>query len=694
MNSKSTLRETTPLAEQLSETGLWHYGRTIKKAKGDEAAQEKPKTKKIKADKYRVNIVSEPLCDDILEYVGSSLAERHAGCDLLDIYPGAGLWSQKLHALLQPRQHILLEPDDQFYKPFLQPLLDKPNVSLVPKSGIVWRDLSNVLETMLPHQVPRPRGPEHEPQRNDTLLVTANLAFSPKRSFSIFDSVAHLVLYQFINSIRASSLFHRYGLVRMLLWVEASDRHPLLARSCQRRRRLAIDGELATEWITEIAGPDDFSQWYVRADNLDRASCQQALARMKEAGMVIPERRAPRSVVNELGLTPPIGQLEAIKEPKKRGRPRKNVGLATASVAVEEEPAQPEKRGQTPKNLPLNEEEAAAAPKKRGKRRKEVLEEGISNTFGELEASSSGASDTLSVPAVFQRPYVIELRELEALAKAGKIGPDGPHATMHKQMILSQYRYNREVRVNMSIHKLLQDRAQLVADKEAFVQEVASRARDKQDAKKAKNAKSERQWESKRDAKQAELDARQEKWNAEVDSLTVNSRKQFLLSRDNLHLLSQSPPVLMWDRRAYEPLVAQDVDFFPNASCALLDIQPKAMHPLFRAGRPDKSGDMFELISRGMISMAAESVSKAIESVWPGAADGVLPHCPSLAETRQGGSRVGGTYSELSVRTLNETQWIEILDAWMKWPFRPTLSQLVSRITEEAETDADDDVLM
>ncbi|CAK7270025.1 hypothetical protein SEPCBS119000_003873 [Sporothrix epigloea] len=678
MNSKNTLRETTLLAEQLGETGLWHYGRT-RKAKGEETSQEKPKTKRAKADKYRVNIVSEPLCDDILAYVGSSLAERHTGCDLLDIYPGAGLWSQKLHALLQPRQHILLEPDEQFYRPWLQPLLDKPNVSLVPKSGIVWRDLSNVLETMLPYQVHRPRGPDHEPQRNDTLLVTANLAFSPKRSFSMFDSVAQLVLYQFINSIRASSLFHRYGLVRMLLWVEASDRHPLLARSCQRRRRLAIDGELATEWINEIAGPDDFSQWYIRADNLDRASCQQALARMKAAGMVMPEERAPKSVVNELGLTPPLDLTETVKEPKKRGRPRKNAEPAVPIAT--EEPVQAKKQGRKPKDLPPQEELKAPAPKKRGRPPKGVpVMEPTDQAAGDSGAGAAGSANPLSVPAVFQRPYVLELRELEALASAGKIGPDGPHATMYKNMLLLQYRYNREMRVNMSIHNLLQDCAQLAADKGAFARELAGRSVEELDAK--------------MEAKQAELDARQEKWNAEVDSLTVNSRKQFLLSRDNLHLLSQSPPVLTWDRRAYEPLVAQDVDFFPNASCALLDIQPKAMHPLLRAGRPDKSGDMFELISRGMISMAAESVSKAIESVWPGAADGVLAHCPSLTDARQGGSPVGGAYGELSVRTLNETQWVEILDAWMKWPFRPTLSQLVSRITEEAEADLDDDVMM
>ncbi len=60
--------------------------------------------------------------------------ERHVGCDLIDIYPGAGLWSRKLHEALQPRSHILMEPD-KIYKPFLEPLLSTPNATLVTKSA-------------------------------------------------------------------------------------------------------------------------------------------------------------------------------------------------------------------------------------------------------------------------------------------------------------------------------------------------------------------------------------------------------------------------------------------------------------------------------------------------------------------------------------------------------------------------------
>ncbi|KAF4535259.1 S-adenosyl-l-methionine-dependent methyltransferase [Lasiodiplodia theobromae] len=72
----------------------------------------------------RADIVSPALCDDILSYIGPSL-EKYKNCDIVDVNPGAGLWSSKIHDFLKPRRHLLLEVDD-FYTPCLQPLLDAP----------------------------------------------------------------------------------------------------------------------------------------------------------------------------------------------------------------------------------------------------------------------------------------------------------------------------------------------------------------------------------------------------------------------------------------------------------------------------------------------------------------------------------------------------------------------------------------
>ncbi len=520
--------------------------------------------------------------DDILSYMGPSL-ERHAGCDIIDIYPGAGLWSRKLHEMLQPRSHILLEPDEAVYRPFLEPLLGKPNTTLVPKSGIIWRDLSSVLDAAhLPQQVEQ--SADETPQRNNTLLVTGSLAFFPKRRFAMFESVTQLVLYQFINSIRASSLFNKYGLVRMLLWVESSDRHGLLARSCQRRRRLAIDGELATDWITEVAGPDDTSRWFMRDHRLDLASCRQTLARMAQAGIRIPPGRESRDM-------------------------------------------------------------------------REVL---ASSSNSNSSSGGKNKADLIAEPGLIERPFREEQRKLDAKFEAGKIKAKSAE---HRRLIQLQYRSNRETKVAETIHSLVQQLDGL-ANENASVT-----------------------------AADDSLSKRETEWNQAIDAMPASTRKEFALYRDNLHVFLQDPPVLTWDRRSLEPLVSQDTEFFPNVPCALLDIQPKAMHPRLRSMGPgsDRSGDIFEMILRGMMAMGAEPIGKAIDSVWPGAAEGVLPHCPSLHNRHQGGTAVGG-YGELSSRTLNEKQWIEILDAWMKWPFRPSLAALVARIAEEGDTDLEDDV--
>ncbi|KAI1073585.1 S-adenosyl-L-methionine-dependent methyltransferase [Whalleya microplaca] len=230
--------------------------------------------------------------DDIISYIGPTL-DRHKGCDIIDINPGAGLWSQKLHEYLQPRSHLLMEPDADLYKPFLEPLLGRPGTTLIPESGLIWRDLMSFLTPEnLPHQVVS--DPSHLSQRNDTLLVTANLSFHPRKRMRNFSSLAALILRQFIDAIRSGSLFQRYGLVRMLVWVPPDDKTALLPKCMQKRRRAAVETELYCEWVREVCGrPGDDSSWYIREEALDKSSNLAAYQRMQAAGLEMPADREP-----------------------------------------------------------------------------------------------------------------------------------------------------------------------------------------------------------------------------------------------------------------------------------------------------------------------------------------------------------------------------------------------------------------
>lgn len=521
-----------------------------------------------------------PRVGDLIKYLEPTLT-RHIGCDLIDIYPGAGLWSRALHKFLKPRSHILMEPDEELYRPFLKTLLSKKGTSVVPMSGIVWSELNQILNpTYLPHQIELDRNePDAPRERNDTLLVTANLAFFPKKRFRTFESVAQLVLFQFISSIRASSLFQKYGRVRMLIWAGDDDKGGVLPRSAQRRRRLAVEAELSTEWVTEVCGADQEGMIYIRDRAIDLESGRMALARMEAADVEMPKGR----------------ETKLVKEVQK----------------------------------------------------------------GAKKASAAG-----SVTPRLVRSYQAELTDLEA-----KFGPDGKSAGAADKKRLKALQYRAKMDAERGDFAL-----QLLAERDALGEMLKSSADTE---------------------RKEELAQRIKAWDDTIQAMNKDNRGSFFLQRDNMHLLHQPSPILSWDRRAVEPLVAKPNEFFPNVPCCLLDIQPKAMHPMLRETGPrsSRAGDIFELVLRGIMQHSTEPISRALEGVWPGAAEGVLPNCPSLLDPARGGVPLAeaAPSAGLAVRTLSEAQLVEILDAWMRWPFRPSYPELVGRVSDDSSASEEED---
>lgn len=545
---ETLLRAETPVAEQLKATNIWYYG------------MKHPKPKKAKGDKHRVNVVDEKLCDDIIDYIRPSL-DRHRGCDIIDLFPGAGVWSRKLHDTLQPRSHLLLEPDESLYAPFLEPLTSRPGVTLLPKSGIVWTELNEVLnKKYLPHQVER--NPRVEtPQRNDTLLVTANISFFPKKKYRTFSNVTQLLLFQFINSIRPGTLFQKYGLVRMLLWVGEEEKAAVLPRTVQRRRRLSLDAEVSTEYIAELAGAD-MPDRFCRDRAIDLESGRETLARMEAAGKTIPPGR-------ETAL---VRELQS-----------------------------------------MSDEDRAAI--------------------------RAGAQ-----PATFGRAYRSELAELEAEFEAkGQKEFSSMERQKYKRLLDLRYKVNWELRRHDIVYSIMSDPT----------------------------------------LTKAELTER-------INRLDKYLRIDYHLQRDNLSVWRREPkPVMAWDRRPVEPLLTRDAEFFPNVPCALLDVQPKAAHPLLLELGPgtSRAGDTFSAIASGLMRTSIVPLGDALEAIYPGARDGVLANCPTLRE----GAWLPPGYPEWNTRSLAEEQFVEIVDKWMEWPFRPSFSELVSRESEDSDMTGDDE---
>ncbi|KAL6897172.1 hypothetical protein GGI43DRAFT_424202 [Trichoderma evansii] len=548
-------KATSKVAEQLEETGIW-------KRKGGRRASGAPKA----IEPHRVNIVSEKLCDDIIKYLGGSL-ERHRGCDLIDLNPGAGVWSRKLHNFLEPRNHLMMDLDAELYSPFLKDLTSKKNVQLIPKSGIVWKDLFEMVETNLSHQQALSDGAE--PTRNDTLLVTANLSTFPKKSFLGFDSMSTMVMYQFMSSIKSSSLFQKYGLVRMLLWVNDEEKRRLIPKSLNRRKRGSFEAELACEWIHEVAGQEleAENRHTLRDEWINKESALNTLGRMQAQGLTVPRGRG-------------------VKTYKDSVKSKRLIGKKLAGV-----------------NMPD-----------------------------------------------ISRPFKKELEDLEH-----EFVEDSVEASDRLKFLRSREKY--EVNHYKSFLELLQG-----------YERISAMTVDGTGA-----------------FEQADKD-----WNETIDNLKKNQRMEFNLLRDSYHLFRQDPPALLWDRRAYEPLAAKADEFFPNAPTALLDIQPKAMHPLLRQIGPNSNhaGDISDVMLRSWWNLTLLPVHKAMDGLWPGFGD-LITEVSSLKDIQRGGTMMTG-HGSLSARSINEGQWTEILETWMRWPFRPTYGQMLGRMSED-EGDVDDD---
>ncbi|KAF1844003.1 S-adenosyl-L-methionine-dependent methyltransferase [Cucurbitaria berberidis CBS 394.84] len=181
----------------------------------------------------RTQIVSPDLCDDVLKYIGHTL-EKHKGCDILDINPGAGLWSRKLHDFLQPRSHVLLEPRHDRFQSFLDPLLTAPDskYSLIVKDPCeldTYRTM--VADGVFPHQTRRDAKDPKAQEHNNTLLVTGSLVWDPRLPGLGFDSMAKQLFHHFTSAASSHDLFHAFGLVRTLLWVQRDDFSGMIAES-------------------------------------------------------------------------------------------------------------------------------------------------------------------------------------------------------------------------------------------------------------------------------------------------------------------------------------------------------------------------------------------------------------------------------------------------------------------------------
>ncbi|KAL4937567.1 hypothetical protein BDV06DRAFT_226833 [Aspergillus oleicola] len=273
----------------------------------------------LKRTVSKPHIVSEKLCDDILQRVSPFLT-RNAPVDILDLWPGAGIFSSKVNAFLKPRRHVLIEPEMKSFKSFLSALTKtSPSYSLHEEPINNLRDWQSLFR-FLPEQGPSNTDSNGGLPRNDTLLVLAQFPefrsaknhFTGARWMSVFTE----------ECLRQIGL-HTYGSVRLLASMSSSDISSILPRQVTSRSRPSLLTEQVALHAFEVASTMDETratwgsakQWETLVGGLARVE-----QRASEKNVMVPVGReyppVEKAPDSPLPARIPVPYYPRIKTPK------------------------------------------------------------------------------------------------------------------------------------------------------------------------------------------------------------------------------------------------------------------------------------------------------------------------------------------------------------------------------------------
>jgi transcription factor 1 len=546
-----------------------------------------------------------------------------------------------------------MEPDSTVYKPLLQPLLDADGSTykLVPKSGVVWNSLQETLSPeLLPHQKAFQRGDPRLEEPNNTLLLVANLGYHPKKPYRGFASLTNLVIYQLLSAARSHSLFHKYGLIRMLLWVDDEAKTTVLPRTVLRRRKAAVEAELTCGDINEIVTSTSTSGPLLRDHALDLESSFATLQRMKDAGLTTPShRQGPLEIeASEQGSRNAESKYWLKKDFYKKLDDLEQRFAAGEFAMFTDIPEGQMAAGPMEKSVELSvpssewarmmllsvREEKARREGKSFKGAEELRQLRERVVSGELQRYVA-STDTKTIRRNKHRgdltPEYRELDRLRTRRRAeGNIGSKLEALSREYDAIIAIRK--RAATVEGSAAEQLEQEAENRYS--AMMKKIASRGFDEK--------------------------------IASMVTYMLNNRSAF----------HQTPSLLYWDRRRAEPLQAKPEEFFPACEMGLLDFQPQSMWAILREDFP-ANYDVLEYILSTLLTLPSQSVWQGLNSLAPGAAEWIIPECPSITDPKKGGS---AHLDVLTVRCLSLDMFKEILEAWLKWPFRPSRYELLSKM--------------
>jgi len=169
---------------------------------------------------------------------------------IIDMNPNLGIFSAALHERLQPKQHILLEPEKRYGDRMREFQELYENSWYVPLDGYNWDTYKELfskdqLPPPWPNKFTKPKIKTSLSTEgiNPDLLFVGHMSKSPK---------SQRLMAQFISCCTVGSWIQRYGRVRFLLWVPDVVRDRYLPRSIAARTRPSAWAEAIVD-ITEVA---------------------------------------------------------------------------------------------------------------------------------------------------------------------------------------------------------------------------------------------------------------------------------------------------------------------------------------------------------------------------------------------------------------------------------------------------------
>lgn len=540
-----------------------------------------------------------------MKYYGNSL-EVHKGCDILDINPGAGLWSQKLHDFLQPRSHVLMEPTYERFKSFLDPLLNAPGSTykLVqkPTTGLDnYTELIN--ENIFPEQTRVDPEDTTGQDLNTTLLVTGMLVWDPTLPGMAFDSMAKQLYNLFSSAVRTNDYFHTYGRVRTLFWVSSDDFEPVVATTSARfmknnallemtqNMELVVNGPRGSRG-TGKGGPGRDPQYEIE-------STVRAMQRARANGMSLPAHREDK--VHRIAA-----EIEEISE----GTGRSQYAWLHDFLLTKH------KEGNTPTGLLSDPQfrhydDLLALQKKYP----DIDFEAMGNAVdakkkkqkfwkGREDHPARDEAHTFSLTKSADRARIVKRQQLEDIADVGEELYKAECAALRL--------------------------ADGTPEKDALLKQIGDL--DKQ-------------------------------WEKAVNGLAANYKAAPLAILDDRISLRYPPyPRLQWDRRTFEPLTMQPDEAWPPNRLALISSTPYSRPP-------GQTADWYEWVHDfvyAMYAVPSASLPDALNKMQHGASQ-IIDSCPALTDPDKGGRML---MKHLRARLVTSEMVEQLVQAYRDWPFK------------------------